>query len=180
MPSITERRTTDELAQERCRRNLFLGDRNKVLEELKQTMRLGIFLAELRYFRQDRLRMTFQYRELEDQGRVEHHICFFLERIHPFLLAAYNRRTTCDSLLGRITAVLVISYDATQEADIGCRNPVMVVNIDGGEGILNVKLLSTSGKMIGLRACKPSITSTESFCSFSLRPSNTRSPFPKS
>ena len=71
MPSIMERRTTDELAQERSRRNLFLGNRNKVLEELKQTMRLGIFLAELRYFRQDRLRMTFQYRELEDQGRVE-------------------------------------------------------------------------------------------------------------
>ena len=78
--------------------------------------------------------MTFQYRELENQGRVEHHICFFLEGIHPFLLAAYNRRTTCDSLLGRITTVLVISYDATQEADIGCRNPVMVVNIDGCEG----------------------------------------------
>ena len=67
MPLIAEGRTADELTQEGCRRNIFLGDRNEVLEELQQSMRLRVFLAELRYLLQYRFGVTFEYGEFEDK-----------------------------------------------------------------------------------------------------------------
>ena len=96
-------------------------------------MRLGIFLAELRHFRKNRFGMPFEHSELEDQCGVEHHIRFLLERVHPFLFTANDGRTTGDGLLGGETTVLVITYDAAQQTDIGGRNPVMVIDIDGGQ-----------------------------------------------
>ena len=99
MPLIVEGRAADELTEEGRRRNVFLGNRDKVLEEFEESVRLGIFLAELRHFLQDRLRVALEHRELEDEGRVEHLIGFLLEGIHPFLLTANDGRTAGDSLL---------------------------------------------------------------------------------
>ena len=120
MPLIMEGRATDELTQERSRRDIFLGYRDEVLEELQEAVRFRIFLAELRHFLQYRLGVTLEHSEFEDKRRVEHLIRFFLERVHPFGLTAYHRRTTGNSLLRRIIAVLVVTYDATQQTDIRC------------------------------------------------------------
>ena len=133
VPLIAEGRATDELTKEGCRRNLTFRYWYEILQEFQQPMGFRIFLAELRNLLQDRFSMAFEHRELEDQGRVEHDIRFFLERINPFHLSAYNGRATGDRLFGRETAVLIVTYHAAQKTDIGRRNPVMVINIDSRE-----------------------------------------------
>ena len=77
--------------------------------------------------------MAFEHSEFENQRRIEHLICFFLERINPFLLAANGRWTSSNGFLRRESAVFIVTHDTAQETDIGGRNPVMVINIDSGQ-----------------------------------------------
>ena len=133
VPLVAEGRTADELAEERGRRNFLLRYRHEILQEFEQSMRFGILLAEFGYLGEDRFSMAFEYRELKDQCGVEHDVRFLLEGIYPFGLAPYDRRASRNSLLRRIAAVFVVAYDASEQPDVGCRNPVMIIDIDSGE-----------------------------------------------
>mgnify|MGYP000514379944 CR=1 FL=1 len=80
-----------------------------------------------------RFRVTFKHRQLEKQGRVEHHIRFLLIGINPCLLASEDGRTTGDCVACGVVAVFVVADNTAQKTNVGCRNPVVVVDIDGRE-----------------------------------------------
>ena len=78
--------------------------------------------------------MAFEYRQLEEQGGVEHHVGFLLEGVNPLLFSSHDGRATGDGLSSGIVAVFVVADYAAKETDIDGGNPVVVVDIDRGEG----------------------------------------------
>ena len=92
-----------------------------------------ILVAVLGHISEYRFGVSLKYRQLEQQRRVEHCIRLLLERIDPFFLAPSHRGTTGNCLTCRITAVAEVTHDASDEAHVGCRNPVMVVEVNGGK-----------------------------------------------
>ena len=97
-------------------------------------MRFGIFVAKLWYFGKDRLGVAFKDSQLKEQSRVEHHVGFLLEGVNPFLFAPHDGGATGDGLSCGIVAVFVVADYTAEEADIDGGNPIVVVDIDSGEG----------------------------------------------
>ena len=75
-------------------------------------MRFGVFVAELGYFGKDGFGVAFKDSQLEEEGGVEHHIGFFLERVNPLLFAPHDGGATGDGFSRRVVAVFVVADDA--------------------------------------------------------------------
>ena len=61
-----------------------------------EAVRLGIFVAVLRHFGEDRFGVALEYRQFEQQRGVEHDIRFLLERVDPLLFTTAHRGAAVD------------------------------------------------------------------------------------
>ena len=77
--------------------------------------------------------MAFKDSQLEEEGRVEHHVGFLLEGVNPFFFAPHDGGATGDGFSGGIVAVFVVADYAAEESDVDGGYPVVVVDIDCGE-----------------------------------------------
>ena len=68
--------------------------------------------------------------EFEQQRRIHHFVGLFLIWEDPFALTLAHHRPTLDSVFGRISAVLIIAHNAAEQAVVGCRDVVVVVEQD--------------------------------------------------
>ena len=78
--------------------------------------------------------MGAQNGKLDIERRVEHHVGRFLEWEYPLILGLAHTLPLTDGLTGRECSLVVIAYDATQQAIILCGNPVVVVERYAGQG----------------------------------------------
>ena len=110
-----------------------LGDRLEIAQELAQAVGLGIFGNVVWNIAQQSLGLILDHSQLEEERRIEHRIGIFLIREDPFFLAAAHTRPTAYGLFGRHGAIFGITDYATEQAVVGRRYPVMVVNRNCGQ-----------------------------------------------
>ena len=79
--------------------------------------------------------MGAQHGELHQIGRVEQHIGVFLERIYPLDLGPAHIRPVGDRFPGREGTLEVVPHDPSQQAVVACRDTVVAVQRDGGDGV---------------------------------------------
>lgn len=77
--------------------------------------------------------MGLQYGQLEEQGGIEHGVGVFLIRENPLCFSGAYARPAADGLFSRISAVVVVADDATQEAVVRRRDVVVRVQLRGRE-----------------------------------------------
>ena len=78
--------------------------------------------------------IILHHAQFEYERRVEHCIGIFLIGKYPLVLTAAHARPAADCLLCSRSAILEIAYDAAQQAVVGRRHPVVVVNRQGRKG----------------------------------------------
>ena len=97
-------------------------------------MSVGIFVAIFGHLFQNGFCVAFEHSQLKEQGGVEHHVCFFLVGVNPFLLASAHALVASDGIQCAVTAIAVVAYDTADETYIGSGNPVVVIEVNGRKG----------------------------------------------
>ena len=105
------------------------------MDELEETMGLGILGTVLRDAAEDGFGMVLHYRELDEVCAVEHNVGSLLEGIYPLTFCAEHVFPVGDGFTGRVSAFVVIPYDAPEEAVVGSGDPIVVVKLGCSEGI---------------------------------------------
>lgn len=83
---ICKRAASQELSQQRRRRQDAMVDGFEVAEELSQTVSLSILLAVLRHTLQERLSLRLDGSQLVYHSRIEHGVSILLIRKNPLVL----------------------------------------------------------------------------------------------
>ena len=77
--------------------------------------------------------MGAQYGELDIEGRVEHDVGTLLIREYPLVLSLHDILPLGNGLLSGKGSLIVVAYNATQQAVVANGNPVVVVEGDTGQ-----------------------------------------------
>ena len=91
---------SDEISHERSLRDVLVGHRHEIMQELQQPVGLCIFRAVLRNRPENALGVVSHHGELDEIGRIEEHVGIFLIRINPFHLGLADIRPVGDGLPG--------------------------------------------------------------------------------
>ena len=97
------------------------------MDELQQTVSLGVFGTVLGNRGKYDLCMCAQHGKLNVQGRVEHHVGRLLEGEYPLVFGSEHVLPLGNGLLGGIGAFVIVANDATQQAVVANGNPVVVI-----------------------------------------------------
>ena len=121
-----------KLSNHRCLRDFLIRHRRKVMDEMQKPMRFRVGRTILRNTGKDSLGVVAHDGELQQIGRVEHHVGILLEWIHPLLLGGEDVGPLLDGLTGREGTLVVITNDAAQQTVVAGRNDVVVVQRSAG------------------------------------------------
>lgn len=132
--SDVEAAAADEFPDDGVLRDQLRADREEVVEELEEALRLLILRLVRLDLEQERCREELQYRQLIDHAGVHHHIRGFLVREDVLILSPAYAVPHGDGVLRAVAAGAVVAHDAAEEAAIRRRYAVVVVDIDLGQG----------------------------------------------
>ena len=123
LPLILKTAAADKFAQDRRRGYLVGGDGDEVVEELEQSLGLGILDMRVGHLAQDGLHLGAQYRYLVEERRVEYCVGILLIGEYVLLLAAADAGPALQRREGVVAARIVVARDAAQQAVVrgGCR-----------------------------------------------------------
>ena len=103
------------------------------MDELQQTMGLGIFGTILRNTGENDLSVSAQHGKLDVEGRVEHCVGTLLIGEYPLVLGLADVLPLGNGLLGGKGSLVVVADDTAQLAVVANGNPVVVVERDAGQ-----------------------------------------------
>ena len=133
---ILEGLTADELAEDGGRRDagdLFRGEGDDVLEELQQTLRIGIGRRIRADTAQEGLRIVLEHRELENVRGIEHGIGIFLEREDVAVLSAADAAPAQEGIFRFDAAGAVVSDHTAQDTVVRGRDVVVLIEGQGSQ-----------------------------------------------
>ena len=131
--SVLEGASSCELSEQACRRHLFAWNAAEVSQKLAQATCLSILHGPLRHLLKDGHHLLAYHSYLVEKGTIERRVGKVLEGENPLLLASPDARTALDGLYGRESTVAIVADDAAKQADVGRRDVVVVVQLNGGQ-----------------------------------------------
>ncbi len=127
LKSISERASSEKLAQQRCRRHLIVGDRLDITKETKQAAGLAVLGSALGHKLEKRLGLRLYHGKLEQHGRIEHHVGILLVRKYPLVFSRTHRRPATYGIQGAHATILVVADDPAQQTVVRRGNIVVRV-----------------------------------------------------
>ena len=130
---VFEGTSTEEFPEQRGWWEFFVGNRFKESEKFRQCGGQLVFRPVFIYRFEQRYGIVSEYGELIDECAVEHGVGVLLERENPFLFPSPDRRPSGNGADSGGSPVLVVAHDSPNEPVVGCRDVVVVVELDGGQ-----------------------------------------------
>ena len=130
---ILEGASPKEFPEQRSRWEFLVGDWFEESEKFCQCCGQLMFRPVFIYRFEQRYGIVSEYGELIDECAVEHGVRILLERENPFLFPSPDRRPSGNGADSGGSPVLVVAHDSPDEPVVGCRDVVVVVELDGGQ-----------------------------------------------
>ena len=100
---------------------------NEIIQEFAQSIGFRILRSVVGHFTENRFGIVFDNGQFEQQCGVEHYIGIFLIWENPFFFARPYTGPSADGLFGRISPILVVTDDASEQPVVGSRALIMVI-----------------------------------------------------
>ena len=92
--------------------NFLVRNRDEIIQEHEQPVRLTVFGTVFRYGPQNGFGMVAQHCKFKQVSRVEKNIGVFLIRVYPFYFRTAHVRPVGNGFFRAISAFLIISYNS--------------------------------------------------------------------